>query len=140
MAINILNAAILGEHYHQWKAKAWLRDLPFTPRWMDIMKEVFDDVNVHEFRLSIEEDMACYNISVSKNATGSKEYIVKLPKVPFNRSYFGMCTCGVSAKDGKPCQHMVVIVKLLNIPCLTQSSIMPYFWSMAHWQMQYSQE
>jgi hypothetical protein len=143
MAINILNAAILllkleGERYHQWKEKAWLRDLPFTPRGMDTMKEVFNDVNAREFRLSIEEDMTYYNVSVSKNATGLREYIVKLPKAPFNRSYFGTCTCGVPAKDGIPCQHMAVIVKSLNIPCLTQSSIMPYFWSTAHWQTQYS--
>jgi hypothetical protein len=65
-AINILNAAILllkseGERYHQWKEKAWLRDLPFTPR-----EEVFDDVSVHEFRLSIQEDITYYNVSVAK--------------------------------------------------------------------------
>ena len=127
-----------GECYHQWKAKAWLRDLPFTPRGMDITKEVFDDFNVLEFRLGIEEEEICYNVSVSKNATGSREYIAKLPKVPYNGSHLGMCTCGVPAKDGIPCQHMVVIVKSSNIPCLTRSSIMPYFWSTAHWQVQHS--
>jgi hypothetical protein len=50
-AIDLLNAATLllkleGEHYHLWKENAWLRNLPSTPRRMDIMKEVFDDVNV----------------------------------------------------------------------------------------------
>jgi hypothetical protein len=121
MAIDILNAAILllkleGERYHQWKEKAWLRDLPFTPRGMDTMKEVFNDVNAREFRLSIEEDMTYYNVSVSKNATGLREYIVKLPKAPFNRCYFGTCTCGVPAKDGIPCQHMAVICEIIEYP------------------------
>ena len=142
-AIDILNAAILllkleGERYHQCKAKAWLREIPFTPRGMEIMKEVFEDVNAGEFRLSITEEETCYNVSVSKNATGSREYIVKLPMVPCNGSHFGTCTCGVPAKDGIPCQHMAVIVKSSNIPCLTRSSIMPYLWSTAHWQAQYS--
>jgi hypothetical protein len=74
MAINILNAAILlfnleGEHYHLWKGMAWLRNFPFTPRGMEIMNEVFEDVNTSEFRLSFEEDMTCYTVSTSKNAT-----------------------------------------------------------------------
>ena len=63
---------------------------------------------------------------------------MKLPKVAYNGSHFGTCTCGVPAKEGIPCPHMVVIVKSSNIPILTRSNIMPFFWSTAHWQSQYS--
>ena len=70
-------------------------------------------------------------------AAGLREYIVKLPKVAYNGSHFGTCTCGVHSKEGIPCLHMVVIVKLSNIPHITRSTIMPFFWSTAHWQSQY---
>lgn len=71
-AINILNAAILllkleGEQYHIWKAKVWKRALPFTPRGMDIMQEVFENVQARSYMLGIEEDMTSYIVSVSKN-------------------------------------------------------------------------
>jgi hypothetical protein len=81
-----------------------------------------------------------YTVSVSRNAAGSRDHIVKLlkAKVAYNGSHFGMCTCGVPAKEGIPCLHMVVIVKSSNIPNLTRSSIMPFFWSTAHWQSQSS--
>jgi hypothetical protein len=108
------------------------------PRGMDIMAKVFENVNARDFRLGIEEDMTSHTVTVAKNATGSREYIVKLPKVAYNGSHFGTCTCGVPAKDGIPCQHMVVIVKSSNIPNVTRSSIMPFFWSTAQWQIQYS--
>jgi hypothetical protein len=63
---------------------------------------------------------------------------VKLPKVAYNGSHISTCTCGVHSKEGIPCLHMVVIVKSSNIPHLTRSSIMPFFWSTAHWQSKYS--
>ena len=52
------------------------------------MQENFDDVNACEFRLSIEEDMTRYTVSISKNATDLREYIVKMPKIPYNESHF----------------------------------------------------
>jgi hypothetical protein len=55
---------------------------------MDIMAKVFENVNARDFRLGIEEDMTSYTVTVAKNATGSREYIVKLPKVAYNGSHF----------------------------------------------------
>jgi hypothetical protein len=39
-----------------------------TPKGMDLLKDAFEDVNVREFRLNMQEDMASplYNITVSK--------------------------------------------------------------------------
>ena len=130
-AVDILNAAILllkleGERCHTWKAKAWEWDHPFTPRGMDIMAQVFEDVNAREYRMTAQQDVTSYTVSVSRNAAGLREYIVKLPKVAYNGSHFGTCTCGVNSKEGIPCLHMVVIVKPSTIPHLTQSSIMPF--------------
>jgi hypothetical protein len=102
------------------------------------MAQAFEDVNAREYRMTVLQDVTSYTVSVSRNAAGSREYIVKLPKIAYNGSHFGACTCGVHSKEGIPCLHMVVIVKSSNIPHLTRSSIMPFFWSTAHWKNQYS--
>ena len=86
--------------------------------------------------MTVLQDVTSYTVSVSQNAAGSREYIVKLPKVAYKRSHFGTCTCGVPSKIGIPCVHMVVIVKSSNIPNITRSSIMRWFWSTARWQSQ----
>ena len=56
-AVDMLNAAILllqmeGNRFHQWKEKAWGRELPLTPKGMEHMEMVFKDVNVREYRLT----------------------------------------------------------------------------------------
>ena len=53
-------------------------------------------------------------------------------------SRFGTCTCGKPAKDGLPCQHMIVVAKSVAIEGLTRVKIMPYWWTSAHWRAQYA--
>ena len=65
----------------------------------------------------------------------SKNYTVRLPKEERLGSRFGTCTCGKPAKDGIPCQHMVVLVKSFH--GLTRIGIMPYWFTTAHWRAQY---
>ncbi len=45
-----------GECFHIWKDNAWERDLPRTPKGMENMQEVFNDVNVREFHVNLMED------------------------------------------------------------------------------------
>lgn len=144
-AVDILNASILllkmeGERYHQWKEKAWGRDLPLTPRGMEHMEDVFLDINVCEYRLTHHADMTWYYSTVSKNTNAARDYHVRLPKDSFYGSHFGTCSCGFPAKEGLPCKHMVLLVKSSVIPGLTRINIMPHFWSTAHWQKQYPLE
>lgn len=141
-AVDMLNAAILllqmeGNRFHQWKEKAWGRELPLTPKGMEHMEMVFKDINVREYRLTTHDDMFWHYATISKNTETAREYHVRLPKESYNGSYFGKCTCGVTSKEGIPCRHMVVLVKSSVIPTLTRTNIMPHFWSTAHWQMQY---
>ena len=113
--------------------------MPLTPKGMDLMKDAYEDVNIREYTLNMQQNMSSqtFNILVSKNTNGAREFLVTLPKVAFKGSLFGTCTCGVPAKEGVPCKHMVVIVKSSVIPGLSRSGIMPHFWSTAHWQEQY---
>jgi hypothetical protein len=144
-SVDMLNAAVLllqleGKRFHKWKANAWACDTPFTPRGMQIMKDVFENVTVTDYRLRVIPNETMYSASVSKNTTGARVYHVNLPRNAYNGSHFGKCTCGVPAKDGIPCVHMAVLVRSSEIPILTRSNIMPYFWSTQHWQTQFSLE
>jgi hypothetical protein len=60
-----------------------------------------------------------------------------LPKEERLGSRFGSCTCGKPAKDGIPCQHMVVLVKSYPGNELSRIGIMPYWLTTAHWRVQY---
>jgi hypothetical protein len=129
-----------GGRFHRWKAMAWECETPFTPRGMEIMKDVFENVKVQDYRLRVEPNDTMYTAIISRNTAGARAYYVKLPKNPYNGSHFGSCACGVPSKDGIPCVHMAVLVMSSEIPVLTRSNIMPYFWSTQHWQTQYSFE
>ena len=95
--------------------------MPLTPKGMDLMKDAFNDVNIREYKLNMQQNMSSqtYNILVSKYTNGAREFLVALPKVAFKGSHFGSCTCGVPAKEGVPCKHIVVIVKSSVIAGLT---------------------
>jgi hypothetical protein len=141
-AVDILNASILllrvkGGQFNSGKEKAWNWDQSLTPKGMDIMRDVFDSVRLIKFRLSMQEDETHHIGLVRKNLITATEYQVRIPKVAYLESYFGTCTCGIPAKEGVPCKHMVVIVKSSAIPGLTRMGIMPYFWSTEQWKHQY---
>jgi hypothetical protein len=76
--------------------------LEVAAKGMDLMKDAFQDVNIREFKLNMQKDMASptYNVSVSKNTNSEREFLVTLPKVSFKGSHFGTCPCGVPAKEG----------------------------------------
>ena len=96
------------------------------------MEEAFMDVNVCDYALNVVETETYTEATVTRNVVNSKSYTVRLPKEERLGSRFGSCTCGKSAKDGIPCQHMVVLVKSYGNE-LTRVGIMPYWLTTAHW-------
>ena len=52
---------------------------------------------------------------------------------------FGTCTCGKPAKEGIPCQHMVVVAKSSAIDDLDRIGIIPGCTTTAFWKEQYAQ-
>ncbi len=92
-AADMLSAAILllnmeGNWYHQWKEVAWGRELPLTPKGMEHMEMVFNDVKVWEYPLTTHMDMTWYYDTISKITDAARDYHVRLPKESFNGSYF----------------------------------------------------
>ncbi len=82
-----------------------------TDHGMAITEEAFKDVNVRDYALTVVETEIYTEATVTRNVVNSKNYTVRLPKEERLGPRFGSCTCGKPAKDGIPCQHMVVLVK-----------------------------
>jgi len=78
---------------------------------------------------------------ISKKSTATREYIVVLPKMPLDHgSKFGSCTCSFPRKEAIPCDHMVAIVKQGAVPSITRVELMPFWYTRAQWQLQYSKD
>ena len=112
-AVDILNAAIKiiqleGDRFAWWKAQAWNRDQLLTERGMTLMEEAFKNINVRDYAMKVVETETYTEATVTINVVNSKNYTVIMPKEERLGSRFGSCTCGKPAKDGIPCQHMVV--------------------------------
>ena len=100
------------------------------------MEEAFRDVNLMEYRISINNCDSFHRIPVGR-MTSTNEYMVIIPVEETMGSRFGTCTCGKPKTDGVPCRHMVVVAMSSKIEGLTRIHIMPYWWTTAHWRAQY---
>ncbi len=63
-----------------------------------------------------------------------------IPKEPVRGSHFCRCTCGVDTLDSAPCEHMAAVAASLRLPGMTRHNVMLYWWTRAHWRMQFPQE
>jgi len=78
---------------------------------------------------------------ISKKSTSTREYIIVLLKMPLDHgSKFGSCICGFPRKKAIPCDHMVAIVKQGAVPNITRVELMPFWYTRAHWQLQYPKD
>ena len=128
-----------GSRFNHYKQKAWERDEILTGRGQDLMEEAFRDVNLMEYRISINNCDSFHRITVGR-MTSTNEYMVIIPVEETMGSRFGTCTCGKPKTDGVPCRHMVVVAMSSKIECLNRIHIMPYWWKTAHWRAQYAMD
>ena len=145
-AVDILNATLLiirleEKHLEKHKASAWARKDPLTPRGMLIMDNAYKDVDIRAFEVDIRQDGNCHRCTVkSILKASSKKFTVVIPKEEDKfGSRFGTCTCGKPAKEGIPCQHMVVVAKTSAIDDLARIAIIPGCMTTACWRAQYAQ-
>ena len=143
-AVDCLNAILIilkleGKRFDLFKQEAWGRDdMVLTTRGLDLMEDAFMDVDICDYRLNVTHEETSHRCTVSR-LLSNNQYIVNIPiEEDSCGSRFGTCTCGKPAKDGLPCQHMVVVVKGIAIEGLIRVSIMPYWWTTSHWRAQYA--
>ena len=76
MAIDMLNSALIlirleSKHYSEYQKMAWKESSPLTPKGMEEMKSLFEDININDFIREVEEKDDHYRCIVSRH-TGEK--------------------------------------------------------------------
>ncbi len=104
-----------------------IRKDPLTPHGMLIMDNAYKNVDIRAFEVDIRQDGNCHRCTVKSTLkASSKKFTVVIPMEEDEfGSHFGTCTCGKPAKEGIPCQHMVVVAKTAAIDDLARIAIIP---------------
>ncbi len=128
--------------FQSQQVATWSSSSELTPCGEQEYKEVFDGINYQDFPINLKDHgNDCWEFSVPRNVAGGRmTNTVTIPKVPTKGSYFGRCTCGLSQRDAMPCEHMAPVVVSSRIPALSQTNIMPFWWTRAQWQLQYRKD
>ena len=140
-AVDIVNATLLliemeRKRFISKQELAWQSDDVLTAKGRALMKEVFEEISVADFEIS-EVDYADYTLfTVKKSGTNNHDGKVKIPNQPFKGSRFGSCSCGAPKVLGIPCKHMAAVVQA-RYNDLTQTNIMPFWWSVAELHVQF---
>jgi hypothetical protein len=147
IAVCPANAIILSfkakcKRFRSQQAAAWSSSNKLTPRGKQEYKEVFKGVNYRDFNINL---LDCGNdgweINVLRNVVaGRQTNTVTIPKGPTKGLYFGRCTCGLAQHDAIPCEHMATVVVSSQIPVLSRTNIMPFWWTRAQWQEQFGKD
>jgi hypothetical protein len=121
---------------------AWSHSNELTPCGKQEYKEVFDGINYHDFTINLKDcGNDCWEFSVLRKVAGGRmTNTVTIPKVATKGSYFGRCTCGLAQPDAIPCKHMAAVEVSSQIPALSQTNIMPFWWTHAQWQLQHGKD
>jgi hypothetical protein len=72
-AVDMLNSALIiirleSKRYTEYQKMAWDNTLPLTPKGMDEMKVLFEDLNINEFNREVEDLDDCYSCIVSRQS------------------------------------------------------------------------
>jgi hypothetical protein len=145
-AVDTLNATMLlicmeSKRFEQYKHQVHKTLMPLTPCGMDLMEEAFKGVESIDYSYVLADMESFYQCNNSKIVKNAFVYTVTIPKMPKHGSHFGTCTCGVPKRDGIPCEHMVMMANagVIQKEWCTRLSIMPYWFSTAHWHLQFHQ-
>ena len=140
-AVDIVNATLLliemeRKRFIAKQELAWQSDDVLTAKGRALMKEVFEEISVAEFEIS-DVEFADYTLfTVKKSGTNSQDGKVKIQHRSFKGSTFGSCSCGAPKVLGIPCEHMAAVVQA-GYNNLTQTNIMPFWWTMAELRVQF---
>jgi hypothetical protein len=144
IAVCPVNAAMLSikakcKRFRLQHAAAWSSSNELTPRGKQEYKEVFNGVNYRDFSINLfDRGNDGWEFSVLRNVVGGRmTNTVTIPKIPTKGSYFGRCTCGLAQHNAIPCEHMAAVLVSSQIPALSQTNIMLFWWMLAQWQLQY---
>ena len=131
----LLIAELECERFRGQRNKAWEEAGPLTPFGYLIFNEC-SKVNHNDYNIATTELENSKQYTVRKLIGGRAQYVVEIPNQESDGSRFGSCTCGGPQVTGKPCHHMVAVVKRINNETLSVLKIMPHWWTTTHWRKQ----
>ena len=126
------------KRYCKQQAEAWNGDSILTACGNLEFEESFNGLFFTQFRIIVMERDDVWVCSVKRVEVG-REHEVTIPKEPVCGSHFGRCTCGVDRIDAAPCEHMAAVAASSRLPGMTRHNVMPYWWTRAHWRIQFPQ-
>jgi hypothetical protein len=139
-AVDPCNAILLiveleCDRFCKQRKAAWEEAGPLTPSGYLIFDE-YSKINSNDYSVATTEMATCNQYHVRKLIGGRALYVVEIPHDDTQGSRFGSCTCGGPQVTGKPCHHMVAVVKRMNNADLSLMKIMPYWWTTMYWKTQ----
>ena len=139
-AVDPCNAILLiveleCDWFREQRKKAWEESGPFTPYGYLVFNE-YTKVNANDYTIASADLEDSKQYTVRKLIGGRAQYVVEIPNEEVDGSRFGSCTCGGPQVSGKPCHHMVAVVKRMNDQSLSILKIMPPWWTTNFWRRQ----
>ena len=123
------------ERFREQRKKAWEEAGPLTPYGFLVFDE-YSKVNSNDYMIASSDLEDSKQYTVRKLVGGRAQYVVEIPNNEREGSRFGSCTCGGPQVTGKPCHHMVAVVKRMNNEDLSVLKVMPHWWTTNHWKKQ----
>ena len=139
-AVDPCNAILLiveleCERFREQRKLAWEEAGPLTPHGFLVFNK-FSKINCNDFQIVTTELEHSSQYHVRKLIGGRAQYVVEIPMQEYQGSRFGSCTCGGPKVTGKPCHHMVAVVKRMYTDELSLMKIMPYWLTTKYWRTQ----
>ena len=140
MAVDPCNAILLiveleCQRFCEQCKKVWDEAGPLTPYGYLVFNE-YSKVNSNNYMIASFDLEDSKQYAVRKLIGGRAQYMVEIPNNEREGSRFRSCTCGGPQVTGKPCHHMVAVVKRMNNEDLSVLKIMPHWWTTNHWKKQ----
>ena len=92
--------------------------------------------NHNDYSIATTELADSSQYHIRKLIGGRAQHVVEIPNEENEGSRFGTCKCGGPQVTGKPCHHMVAVVKRMRAMDLSLLKIMPYWWMTVYWKSQ----
>ena len=124
----------------------WARNCPLTLRGIEIVEEIYKDINHQEYQITVTPYDLYSECKVRRNVGGSSQTIMTTPfeMEPTEMTYYGSCSCSAMSIDGAPCHHFAAIVKSGRVSraggAVNMMNVMPRWWTTSQWRTQCPQD
>jgi hypothetical protein len=148
-SVCVTNAVMLlmnleSKRYNEIRDTVWKHaegGAVLTPRGRELADDAAKEVpRPCNYIISMEEKQNHHVLKVRGNHATSKMQMARIKSEPRLGQYAYHCNCRVTQVKGVPCRHVVAIAKLTKIEDLNMVTVMPFWWTTAHWKLQFPKD